>query len=89
MSLFVQLPGKDGEIHHRVATYENVTVESDPMASVRRYVTGCGSTVHAPAHRMAEADTEPGGARCTEAGCFKPAARMQVAHPLCNRRKAG
>lgn len=74
MALYVQLPGTSGEIHHKVASYENVSVESDPMASTRRYVTGCGATVDAPAHRMSEADTEPGGPRCTKAGCFKAAA---------------
>lgn len=73
MALFVQLPSKGGDLHHKVVEFENVVVESDPMASMRRYTTGCGLDVEAPAHRMSEADSEPWAARCTEAGCFKTA----------------
>lgn len=70
MALFVQLPGKGGETHHRVASYSDTSTEIDPMYSLRAYVTGCGRKVDGWAHRMAEADAEPTVQRCTKAGCF-------------------
>lgn len=78
MALFVQLPDKDGETHHRVVSYEDTTTESDPMQSTRTYETGCGRSVNGAAHRMAEADVEPTVSRCARAGCFKTAEAKEV-----------
>jgi hypothetical protein len=69
MALFVQIG--EPEEHHRLDSFTDLdVVKDDAMQSTRQYITGCGQAFEGPAHRMSEADVEPGGARCGLEGCF-------------------
>lgn len=81
MALDVQLYSDEheGEIHHKVASLGPIA-QGEGIDPVREFTTGCGAVVTAPYHRLTElpGDSEPGGIRCTNDGCYLTAELEEV-----------